>query len=104
MKKFIFLTAISFIFSLTACSTSTSKTTAPSKKTYDSGSYKSYNSSTKSTDSSYKSKRGSSSSGYDYDKGYGYTSPKNGESLGDYIKRQDPDLYNDMKKRYNSLK
>ena len=38
----------------------------------------------------------SSSESYDYDKGYGYSSPKKGESFGDYVKRQDPDLYNDI--------
>ena len=43
------------------------------------------------------------SSSYDYDKGYGYTSPKSGESLNDYIKRQDPDLYQNMQDRWNSL-
>lgn len=43
------------------------------------------------------------SSDYDYDKGYGYTEPEPGESLSDYIKRQDPDLYNDMEERWNSL-
>lgn len=46
----------------------------------------------------------SKSSNYDYDKGYGYTAPKKNESLSDYIKRQDPDLYNDMQKRWDSLK
>ena len=40
---------------------------------------------------------------YDYDKGYGYTAPEPGESLSDYIKRQDPDLYNDMQDRWDSL-
>ena len=43
------------------------------------------------------------SSDYDYDTGYGYTEPEPGESLSDYIKRQDPDLYNDMEERWNSL-
>ena len=38
----------------------------------------------------------SSSSDYDYDKGYGYTAPKDGQSLSDYIKEQDPDLYNSL--------
>lgn len=45
----------------------------------------------------------SSSSGYDYDKGYGYTAPKEGQSFSDYVKEQDPDLYNSMVDRYNSL-
>ena len=40
---------------------------------------------------------------YDYDKGYGYTEPEEGESLSDYIKRQDPDLYESMEERWNSL-
>lgn len=44
-----------------------------------------------------------SSSGYDYDKGYGYTAPKEGQSFSDYVKEQDPDLYNSMVDRYNSL-
>ena len=43
------------------------------------------------------------SNDYDYDKGYGYTAPEPGESLSDYIKRQDPDLYNDMQDRWDSL-
>lgn len=45
----------------------------------------------------------SNNDGYDYDKGYGYTEPYKGESVSDYIKRQDPDLYNDIVDRYNSL-
>lgn len=44
-----------------------------------------------------------SSSSYDYDKGYGYDSPRDGESLEDYIKREDPDLWDDMQDRWNSL-
>lgn len=40
---------------------------------------------------------------YDYDKGYGYTAPKQGESFSDYLKRQDPDLYNDIQDRWDSL-
>ena len=44
-----------------------------------------------------------SSGGYDYDKGYGYTAPNPGESLSDYIKRQDPDLYNSITGRYNTV-
>ena len=40
---------------------------------------------------------------YDYDKGYGYTAPEPGESFSDYVKRQEPDLYNDMKDRLDSL-
>ena len=42
-------------------------------------------------------------SGYDYDKGYGYEAPKPGQSFSDYVKEQDPDLYNSMLDRYNSL-
>ena len=34
---------------------------------------------------------------------YGYGDPKPGESLVDYIKREDPGLYNDMKKNYESM-
>ena len=41
--------------------------------------------------------------GYDYDKGYGYTAPNAGESLSDYIKRQDLQLYEDMRDNWNSL-
>ncbi len=44
------------------------------------------------------------STSYDYDKGYGYTAPKKGESLNDYIKRQDPDLYQSMQDRWDSLR
>ena len=40
---------------------------------------------------------------YVYDK-YGYTKPNEGESFSDYVKRQDPDLYNNMEKRYYGLK
>ena len=43
------------------------------------------------------------SNDYDYDKGYGYTAPEPGESFSDYVKRQDPDLYNDMQDRWDSL-
>ena len=70
-----------------------------SSSSKSSSSYSSKSSSSKSS-SSYSSK---SSSDYDYDKGYGYTAPKRGESLSDYIKRQDPQLYKDMTERWNSL-
>ena len=43
------------------------------------------------------------SNDYDYDIGYGYTAPEPGESFSDYVKRQDPDLYNDMQDRWDSL-
>lgn len=43
------------------------------------------------------------SNDYDYDKGYGYTAPEPGESFSDYVKRQDPDLYNDIQDRWDSL-
>lgn len=77
-----------------------------SSSSYSSG-YKS-SSSGSSYSSSYKSSSGSSSyssgsSGYDYDKGYGYTAPKKGESFSDYVKRQDPELYKSMKDIYDSL-
>lgn len=36
------------------------------------------------------------------DNDYGYGDPLPGESLPDYIKREDPDLYNDMKDRYDT--
>lgn len=36
------------------------------------------------------------SSGYDYDKGYGYSAPKKGQSFSDYVKEQDPDLYSNL--------
>ena len=38
----------------------------------------------------------SSSDGYDYDKGFGYTAPKAGQSFSDYVKEQDPDLYSSL--------
>lgn len=40
---------------------------------------------------------------YDYDKGCGYTAPIEGESFSDYVKRQDPDLYEDMQDIWDSL-
>ena len=39
---------------------------------------------------------------YDYDKGYGYTAPEPGQSFSDYVKEQDPDLYDSMEDNYNS--
>ena len=39
---------------------------------------------------------------YDYDKGYGYTAPESGQSFSDYVKEQDPDLYDSMTDIYNS--
>lgn len=41
---------------------------------------------------------------YDYDKGYGYSAPKSGQSFSDYVKEQDPGLYDNIVGRYNSLK
>ena len=70
---------------------------------YDSSSSSDYdNSSSYDYDSSSSSGYDSSSS-YDYDKGYGYTAPEEGESLSDYIKRQDPELYDSMTDIYESL-
>ncbi len=34
---------------------------------------------------------------------YGYGDPKPGESFVDYMKREDPDLYNSMKNNYESM-
>ena len=55
--------------------------------------------------SSHSSSHSSSSSNddYDYDKGFGYEAPKPGQSFSDYVKEQDPDLYNDMQDILNSL-
>lgn len=44
-----------------------------------------------------------SDSDYDYDKGYGYTEPTPGESLSDYIQRQDPELYDSIDERLQNL-
>lgn len=33
---------------------------------------------------------------YDYDKGYGYTAPEPGKSFSDYVKEQDPELYESL--------
>lgn len=41
-------------------------------------------------------------SDYDYDKGYGYTAPEPGQSFGDYVKEQDPDLYDEIQDTYRS--
>lgn len=38
-----------------------------------------------------------------YDSDYGYGDPLPGESLSDYIKREDPELYNDMSDRYDRI-
>lgn len=38
---------------------------------------------------------------YNYDQGYGYTAPEDGQSVSDYIKEQDPDLYDSMSKIYD---
>ena len=45
---------------------------------------------------------GKNSSTYDYDKGYGYSAPKEGQSFSDYVKEQDPELYDWMVENYNS--
>ena len=47
------------------------------------------------------SSRNYSSSGSSYKGGYG--APKSGESLSDYIQREDPDLWNSMEERWNGL-
>ena len=39
---------------------------------------------------------------YDYDKGYGYTAPEPGQSFSDYVKEQDPDLYDSITDNYSS--
>lgn len=44
-----------------------------------------------------------SSDDYDYDKGYGYSAPEKGEKFSDYVKRQDPDLYDDMQDIWEGL-
>lgn len=49
-----------------------------------------------SSSSSSKSNGSNSNDDYDYDKGYGYTAPKEGQSFSDYVKEQDPELYNSL--------
>ena len=44
-----------------------------------------------------------SNESYDYDKGYGYSAPKDGQSFSDYVKEQDPDLYDAITDNYNSV-
>ena len=93
--------------------TPASTKSSSSSSSKSSSSYSSKSSGSKSSSSSYNSKSSSSkssssyssksSSDYDYDKGYGYTAPNAGESLSDYIKRQDPQLYKDMQDNWNSL-
>lgn len=65
------------------------------------GSGKSYSGGSKSYSS------GSSKSGSNnddpYANPYGYGAPKEGESLTDYIKREDPQLWKDMEDRWNNL-
>lgn len=82
MKKLNFLITTLLLLSLTSCNSSSSQNST----------------------SNYSSNSSSNYSNYDYNKGYGYTEPKSGESFSDYIKRQDPDLYNSMQDRYDSLK
>ena len=38
---------------------------------------------------------------YDYDKGFGYSAPKEGQSFSDYVKEQDPELYESITDIYN---
>lgn len=47
--------------------------------------------------------KSNSYSNYTKDNDYGYGDPKPGESLPDYIKREDPALYYDMKDSYDSM-
>ena len=115
MKKLmLFVLSAIMVLSLCACGQKSSSsiidnTSKPSNSSSSvTGSTpKSNSSSSKSSGSTYKSNSSSSksknnNSNYDYDKGYGYTSPKSGESLSDYIKRQDPELYNSIKDNYNN--
>ena len=103
-KKLIIVLAV-FAVAIGVASCGTDTVSQKSSDTTDinsdySGSYGSnYNS-----DSYSDNKSGYNDSDYDYNKGYGYTSPKEGKSLSDYIKREDPDLYNDMKNRYDNSK
>ncbi len=125
MKKLNFLITTLLLLSLTSCNSSSSKNSTSNYSNYDydkgygytepkSGEsasdyikrqdpdlYDDMKDIYESNTSDYK--KGNSST-YDYDKGYGYTEPKSGESFSDYIKRQDPDLYNSMQDRYDSLK
>ncbi len=131
MKKFFaILLSASMLFLFAACSSSPE---SQSYTSYDSNSYGSssgtdtssdysssssdYSSSSSgysSSSSSYSSSSGYSSSDYsdydsydsddyDYDKGYGYTAPEAGESFSDYVKRQDPELYESMQDAWDSL-
>lgn len=59
------------------------------------GSSSSSKKSSSSSGSSSSSKSGSDSD-YDYDKGFGYSAPKPGQSFSDYVKEQDPELYNSL--------
>ena len=44
----------------------------------------------------------SNNSSYDYDSGYGYDAPSEGQSFSDYVKEQEPDLYETMTDIYDS--
>ncbi len=104
MKKVIIsiLAASVLMTSLCACGSSSSyssntTTTTKSKSSYSSGSK--YSSSYSSG-----SKYGSSSSTTKHNSG-GYDMPNSSDkSFSDYVKRVDPDLYNDIKSNYDSLK
>lgn len=39
---------------------------------------------------------GPTGGGYDCDKGCGYTAPEPGQSFSDYVKEQDPELYESL--------
>ena len=84
---------------LSACGNETDTSTSVNDSSNTQSSQDSYSSSSSSNSSS-----SQSSKSYDYDKGYGYTEPKEGESFSDYVKRQDPDLYDSMNDRYDSAK
>lgn len=84
MKKAIVF-ILTTICILTLCSCSIKSTS--NKSSYDYDKEYGYTAPNKST-----TNKGS----YDYDKGYGYTAPKDGQSFSDYVKEQDPDLYNSL--------
>lgn len=75
----------------TEISTTVSPATVPAQKQTN---YSSTSSSTSKTNHS---------DSFQSDNDYGYGDPLPGESFVDYMKREDPDLYNSMKNDYESM-
>lgn len=101
--KVLFLSTIMVTVSLCGCANSynSEESTSASKSEYTVSSKNDSSDYSLNSNNNYSDDNDDNDDTYDYDKGYGYTAPKEGQSFSDYVKEQDPELYNSITNQYD---